>query len=379
MLPVEVRVTMQPGARSRNTARALLAGLAALAAAAPARADDDDLLASIYTENGFELRRDERLFALLCAFNSAGFDRAEQARSLPFPRLVMHPVREKVRQAVGTDARLRRPLDVFLDTHPLPMDAYVRAALSLGDPPSFAPGTDFPSDLAGLDKALADFTRDAKLAKVARSLATDFRAELKRLRGEVDAPFGALRAAYALHEEDAPGLVLLPTPLDGPELAVARRLSDGTHAVVFGVPAPERPIDLRAALKAYSALLAQEAVAAVPLEGVTEAVAALKAGGVAAPEPRTLVAESLRVAVEAKLWAADAGAEVEAAQARGLVLARDFLKALGEPADAADKQPLAARVTAKADLKKAVGELVKPAAPAGAPEKADKPEKPPRR
>jgi hypothetical protein len=349
-------------ARPAATALACVALLAAAAPARDARADDDELLTSIYTENGYELRRDERVFVLLGAFNLAGFDRADQARALPFPRLVLHPVREKIRAALPADAKLRRNVDSFLDTHPQPVEAYVAAALALGDAPAFAPGAGFPAELAGLDRLLADVLRDAKLAKVGRSLATDERGELKRLRGEVDAPFGALRAAFGLKEEDAPALALMPTPLDSPELAVARRLADGTHAVVFGLSLPDRPLDLKPALRAYAALLAREAARGVALEPVAEAVTALRAAGVAAPDARELVEESLRAAVAAKLWSADAPGEVEAAFKRGLVLARDFLKALTDPPDPEDKRPLVERVVAKADLKKAVAEFAKPPA-----------------
>lgn len=349
--------------------------VAALALAPVARADDEELLSSVYTENGYELRQDNRLFTLFAAFNAAGFVRADTTREQPFPRAVFHPIREKLRQALIPVAdKLRPPVDVFLDTHALPIETYIEAVLALGDEPEFAATEALSKDLKGLDKVLADFSRHAKAQKLARGLTSDYRNEFKRLREALDKPFADLRAAFRLKEEDAPALVLMPNPLDASSAAIARRAPDGSHVVVFGVTTPDRPVDVRPALRAYAALLAEEAVATIAIEGaVTEAVEALKAGGALAGDvkPRAWLAESFRAVVEARLWSKDPIGDVELAVKRGFVLAREFLKAAGDADDVfpADRGPYAAQIVGRVDLKKAVGELVKAPEPAKAPGK----------
>lgn len=348
----------------RPTVRLLMALALVVVLAPAARADDDELLASIYTESGYELRRDERLFALFAAFNVAGFDRAEEPRSVPFARRLFHPIRQSLRDALQPLAeKLRGPVDLFLDTHPQPVEAYEAAALLLGEEPDFRAGDGFPRELAGLDRMLADFAKGAKLQKLGRQLSTDYRTEFKRLRDEVDQPLAKLREGFRLKEEDAPALALLPTPLDGQGFALARRLPDGSHVVLFGLAA-EGKLDLQPVLRAYARLLAEEATARVAPDGLREAVDQLKAANVLAADatPASVLADSLRVAVEARLGAKEAAAQVEPAAKRGLLYAREFAKALAEPPEAfpAEKGSFAAQVAARVDPRKAAAELARP-------------------
>lgn len=341
-------------------ASALLVG--ALAFARVAAADDGDLLSSIYTENGYEVRRDDRVFTLFAALNSAGFTRAETSRELPFPRQTLHPIRDKLRVALlPLNDKLRGPVDVFLDTHPVALEQYIDGALRLGDAPEFKAGDGFPKALAGLDKTLAEYMKGAKGDKVLRALAADYRNELKRAGDALDAPLAKLRADFKLSEEDAPSLVLVPNPLDAPAAVYASMVGE-EHVLVFGLPLPDRTFDVKPAVAAYAALLAREATAKVPAEALKESVDQLRAAGLlaAGTTPADLAAESLRAAVLAKQGKAR-DADVAAAFERGLVLVRDFSKALDEPPEtyAAANGPFAVQVVAKADLKKATQELTK--------------------
>src|SRR5690606_19641336 len=102
---------------------------------------------------------------------------------------------------------------------------------------------------------------------------------------------------YRLNEEDAPALQMIPNLLDAPDRAYAFSLEDG-HVVVLGMPAPGRPIELAPALRAYSALLAQEAVRELEVPAaVADAFEQLKVSGhTTQADARGLVAESLRQA-----------------------------------------------------------------------------------
>lgn len=350
----------------RPTLLPAVAVLAAVLAPPAARAQEDDLLSSLYTDAGIEVRNDDRVFALFCALNATGFDRADLVREQPFPKRRFHPLRQRLRVAFLTaDAKLRKQIDdavdTFFDGHPESVDAYVGAALHLGDAPGFKEKEGFPASLGGLGAALSSFAEAVKLAKVQRSLVGDMRAELKRLRDVIDGPFMDLRTAWHLDEENAPGLVVVPNALDAGAQAYAFHSADGMHVVIVGMPDPGKPVDLKPALAAYNHLLAEESVGAASHPALDEAVSQLRAGGVPLPaavvDGRTLLVASAAAGAGAKVL----GTDVEAAFKQGLVLAREFQKAAGEPAEAfpAAKGSLAAQVAGKADVKKLVGELVK--------------------
>jgi hypothetical protein len=346
----------------RRSAGWLVALVLAALVAPAVRAEDDDLLATVYTESGYELRRDERLFALYAAFNVAGLDRSEEPRTVPFARRAFHPIRASLREALAPlSEKLRGPVDLFLDTHPSSIDAYVAATLLLGDEPEFRPAKALPPELVGLDKMLSDFVRNAKLPKLGRQLGTDYRAEFKKLRDAVDPPFAALRAAFKLSEESAPPLALVPVPLDAAGYPLARRGADDAHVVVFGLPV-QGALVLGPVLDAYARLLAEEATAGMTVDGLKEAVDQLRGAGVlsASATPASVLADSLRVAAGAKLGWKESLAEADQGVRKGLLFVREFAKALeeGAAAPASGKNSFAAAL-AKADLKKLVAEAMR--------------------
>jgi hypothetical protein len=325
-------------------------------------ADDADVAASIYTENGFEIRRDDRLFALYAAFNVDGYDRAESSRTSPFPDHTFHPLRTKVRAMLGGTAEKTRPaIEKYLGAHPDPMENYVEAALTLGAEAPYTVSDKTPKAYTGLGALLADFATTAHLSKTTAAVANAWREMFKALRKPLDAPFGALRKIYRLDEETAPNLVLVPNPLDAPDAAIARRSPEGAHVVVFGLPADEKKIDPKAALKAYAALLADETTQNATVEGLSTAVSRMHSDG---KLPRditegTLLRESLKAAVEAKLWSANPDAAVDEAFHKGLLFAPEFLKAFGEPPEAfpTNKGTFASQVAARVDIEQALTRL----------------------
>ncbi len=340
-------------------------GLATLVVA-PARAAEPEALRSAFTENDFELKRDDRLFALYTAFNVAGFDRAEEQRASPFPKRLFHPMRKELRDVLLRQADVLRPgIDAFLDTHPAPLDAYVEAALTLSEGWSFSATEATPSKFEGLDRALTEFAKTAKLEKIAAALNDNYRAEFKRLRLSVDAPFAALRNAFHLDPAEAPTLVLVPMPFDGAGNAVARRI-DGKDVVVFGLSASGGD-ELKAALQAYARLLSAEAVKGLKAEGLKDAVEAARSAGLLEPDasPSSVVTESLIAAAEAFLTGAEGTAAVDVAQRRGLLLTRELHKALAEPSPSfpAEKGSFVNQVVERANVKALAAEYgAKPAA-----------------
>lgn len=92
-----------------------------------------------------ELSADARVFALFAALNACGLDQGALERTQPTPRVRYPPVRRQVRERARALApELTPALEAFLDAHPLPLEAYLAAAL---DPPRIG-------ELAGLKPLL---------------------------------------------------------------------------------------------------------------------------------------------------------------------------------------------------------------------------------
>lgn len=345
-------------APSIRLGRGLAAALIVSAAAAPALAlDDDDLLSSVYTESGFEIRQDERIFTLFAVLNAAGFSRAETTRAEPFPRYLFHPIRETVRQqfAANADKLSSRiePVHAYLDSHPFALDQYVAAVLALSDDAALKPGAGFPKQLAGLDAVLRTFAKGTGLDALGSQLSPRYRQELKRLSPIVDGPFAKLRAAYKLREDDAPLLVLVPNPLDSGAEALARRTADDMHVVVLGLSSDKGAFDPKPALRAYSALLAEEAAAEVPAATLDALTAGLRAQGAlpAGTSARTLLRDGLRAAAESQILKDDAAGRA----CQEALLCAELAKVIAQPLDSfpAEDGSVWAQAVAKLDVKKA--------------------------
>ena len=123
--------------------------------APPARAETD-WFASLYTNEGVELRADERVFALYALLNGMGYDEAPVVRSLPVTARDMPPVRLKVRSQVRIDDAAAEKLNAFFNAHPKAVEAYGRYALALKGPLGFERTPAAPADLKGFETLLAE-------------------------------------------------------------------------------------------------------------------------------------------------------------------------------------------------------------------------------
>lgn len=317
---------------------------------------EDDLLATIYTDGGLEIRRDDRVFVLYAALNSVGYDPGLVTRAEPFPRRVYHPIRTRLMEALAPfEAKLAPAVEAYVDAHPDPLELYVQTTLQMSDAPALALPNAAKMKLGGLAKVLADYAKAANAEQLVKGLSTSYRPELKRVADVADKPFTTLREAFRLDEELAPLLVLVPNPLGAPDQAFVARSADDTHVVVFGLAAPGQKLDLKPALRAYGAFLAREETKSVPK--ALEAAVARAVGTGKLPKgttARQLVAESLEAAVAARLWAGkQAGDDVDAAVADGRIFARALFDALAHPPQEDEKASMG-RVLGELDTEQAL-------------------------
>ncbi|MBI5544377.1 MAG: hypothetical protein HY901_10835 [Deltaproteobacteria bacterium] len=176
---------------------------------------ETDWFASLYTNEGVELRADERVFALYALLNGMGYDEAPIIRTAPVPAREMHVVRLKVRSAVRMTAADEEKLNAFFNAHPKPAEAYGRYALALKGPAGFERTSAAAADLKGFEALLAEGFGKQKLAELFTSVQDEYRSALKGYHGVVDAPVGAVRRLLKMKEDEAPRVVLVVNLLDG--------------------------------------------------------------------------------------------------------------------------------------------------------------------
>lgn len=220
--------------------RLALAALLPCVLAGPARAQTD-WFASLYTNEGVELRADERVFALYALLNGMGYDEAPLLRAAPVPSRAMHPVRLKVRGALRVEAADAEKLGAFFDApgHARPADAYGRYVLQLKGPGAFERTAAAPEDLKGFEALLADGYARLKLADLFASLQAEYRSSLKSYHGVVDAPVGAVRRLLKLKEDEPPRVVLVVNLLDGQGKAYSTLAGEELWVVVGPAPTPD--------------------------------------------------------------------------------------------------------------------------------------------
>jgi hypothetical protein len=202
-------------------------------AALPARAETD-WFASLYTNEGVELRADERVFALYAVLNAMGYDDAPVVRSLPVPARDMHVVRLKVRSALRLDPADEEKHNGFFNGHAKPADVYGRYVLALKGPGTFERSAAAPADLKGFENLLADDYARLKLGDLFASVQDEYRASLKGYHAVVDAPVTAVRKLLKLKEDEPPRVVLVVNLLDGQGKSYSTRSGDEELWVVVG-------------------------------------------------------------------------------------------------------------------------------------------------
>lgn len=286
-----------------------LSALAALAflLAAPAARAETDWFASLYTNEGVELRADERVFALYAVLNAMGYDDAPVTRAVPVPARDMHTVRLKVRSSLRLDPADEEKLNGFFNGHAKPADAYGRYVLALKGPTSFERTPGAPTDLKGFETLLADDYAKLKLGDLFASVQDDYRASLKGYHGVVDAPVTAVRRLLKLKEDEPPRVVLVVNLLDSQGKSYSTRSGEEELWVVVG---PSKAPDLFA--------VAQE-VARSRLEP-------LVAAKVGEPELAALVCDRLSRAFAALALALPEAEQDARGQREGFATLKDWVR-----------------------------------------------------
>ena len=227
-------------------------------AAAAADAPGPDWFASIYTENGTELRADEGVFALYALLNAMGYDDAPVARQHPLPRYQFHPVRAAIRQSLlAADPEVRSEASAFFDAHPQPIARYLAYAVR-SSPPPFSSGARARElqDLAGLEGLLRSAYTRWHLGELMAEVHGEYRKAVRAYLPLLDRPL--LEARKLLRIGDSgPRLVVILNLLEAENRASAV-LGDGEVAVVVG---PSSRPNLEGVLTEYARVLVEPAVA----------------------------------------------------------------------------------------------------------------------
>ena len=322
--------------RLRNLAIAGLFLLLPLSARA-----DADWFASLYTNEGIELRADERIFTLYSLLNAAGYDESPLVRQFPVPARDMHPVRLKIRQAVRLEPGQLAKANGYFDAHPLPASLYARYVLALKGPGGFERTPAAAADLKGAEALLADVYGRQKLAELFASTQDEYRSALKGYHGVVDAPVMATRKLLKLKDDELARVVLVVNLLD----ARGRSFSQAVGEELYVVLGPSREPDLFAVAKEISRARLFPLVTAKlgGAKGLSEAMMAAREAGAEADSPADFATEVL-----ARSFAARAlnlsETELEAQARGGYAAVREVTKAV-EAFAKNDKQALDAFVS----------------------------------
>lgn len=174
-----------------------------------------DWFASVYTDQGVEVRADERVFTLYAVLNAMGYDDAPLARASPVAKRELHPARARLRHDFHLTPELAGELDAFFDAHPAPVEEYARYALSLGGPPSFERTSASPGGLQGFERLMARAWTSGGLAALFQQAYAEYRPALQGYHAVIDAPTRAVLRSLHLPEDGGPQLAVIVNLLDG--------------------------------------------------------------------------------------------------------------------------------------------------------------------
>lgn len=240
--------------------------LALLSVPSSARGERD-WFASVYTDEGIEVRADERVFTLYAVLNAMGYDEAPLARVAPVAKRELHPVRARLRGALHLAPELAGELDAFFDAHPFSVEEYARYALSLGGPPGFERTSASAPQLQGFELLLARAYHAGGVAALFQQAYGEYRPALRSYHAVVDAPAGAIRRSLRLRESDALRIAVVVNLLDGQGKVVAATFGEELFLVVGPTQTPNliavATEVARAHLAATAAARAREAAPAL--------------------------------------------------------------------------------------------------------------------
>lgn len=192
---------------------------------------EPDWFASLHTEEGVELRSDDRVFTLFALFNAVGLDEGAVVRVEPVPRMTYPKVRELVRARVmGRDGALRDAAQGYLDAHPGPIAGYLAHVIQASAAKGGRPRASAP--LEGLDELLARAWERWSLADLAKQARAAQREELKAWLPVLDGPLR--RALRALRAPPSTEVVVLGNLLDAPGSVRAVEDANGRVYLVVG-------------------------------------------------------------------------------------------------------------------------------------------------
>jgi hypothetical protein len=252
--------------------------LAVLSLPVPARAEKD-WFASLYTNEGIELRADERLFVLYAALNAMGYDEAPVVRRLPVPSREMDPVRLALREQVKLDPALVTRLAAFFDGHPESAEAYARYVLTLNGPGGFEAPAGSKSSLKGIEALLAEVYSSQKLGEAFGRAQAEYRSALKSYHPVIDAPVAETRRLLKMKEDEPPRVVLAVNLFD----ARGKAFSGLVGEELFVVLGPSKEPDLFAVAREVARARLAPVVAAkvAGSKPIAEAAAAAQADNAA--------------------------------------------------------------------------------------------------
>ncbi|HEU5298355.1 MAG TPA: Ig-like domain-containing protein [bacterium] len=158
----------------------------------------------------FEVRADPRVFTLFAALNAAGYEAGASESG---------PVRNAIRTASG-DLPLKAvdPFRKYWSEHPLALEAYVRYALDVGDPPEFAEQR-APQGLERLNRVLAAFYDSAGVAAWWNTHRQAYDAAAAAAAAEGPKVIGGVFDYARASELPADRIVVIPNLLDDPGAA----------------------------------------------------------------------------------------------------------------------------------------------------------------
>lgn len=298
----------------------------------PAAAGASEWATSIYSQNGVEIRVDERVFTLFAALNELGHDEAPITRTSPVPKREFHKVRQVVRDSVGLEPALRAKFEAFFDANPLPIRSYLTYVLALGPAPTFKLPEPAPAGLPplqGLETLLAEFYGKARIQTIFQRLTETQRDAMRPFTAAVDGPIAESRKILKRPEtDDSPMVIVVVNLLDSDGAAHGIAAGDETYLVVG--PAGD-PVDGSVIARAF---------ARAELDGIAKGKgAALRNGAelfqetkddVQAANLDELIAESLAraVAIRAAVPSERASGALDAEFRRGYLLVRELNRGL---------------------------------------------------
>jgi hypothetical protein len=237
-----------------------LAAVSLLVPATAGAAGAGDWASSLFSEGGVEVRADERVFTLFALFNAMGMNDAPILRKDPILKREYDPVRQRVRDLLRIDPKLRPEIEAFFDAHPHAIRTYIAFVLAVGNAPNFEVKGELPKEAAGLkgfEKLLARFYASSKIGVLFERETAAQRETLKQFAALVDAPILKARELLRNPEtDDSPRLVLVVNLLDGRGSGYGVGFPNETYLVVGPLGAEA---DIAPAVKAFARVSTQQA------------------------------------------------------------------------------------------------------------------------